>query len=92
MESIDIATLQEWKIAGEEFFLLDVREYFEHDHKNIGGLNIPLGELIAKKHLLPQDKKIVCYCAKGIRSAIAIQKLEQKGWTMLYNLAGGIGH
>lgn len=92
MKSISINTLQEWQRAGDDFMLVDVREDFEHEHHNIGGINIPLSNIIEQKHLLPINKKIVFYCAKGIRSLIAIQKLELKGWTMLYNLEGGVGH
>jgi len=32
----------------------------------------------------------VLYCEKGIRSSIAIQRLEASGFNNLYNLAGGM--
>lgn len=70
--------------------LIDVREVFEHEHFNIGGINIPLGQLSNELQSLPLDTDIVVYCAKGIRSVIAIQKLEAKGYQKLYNLSGGV--
>lgn len=90
MNSISIQELNHWKT--EDYFLLDVREAFEHEHFNIGGVNIPLGVLHQRLDAIPQNKAIVVYCAKGIRSVIAIQKLESKGYSSLYNLTGGIGY
>lgn len=90
MESIDGSALQEWMQQGKEFLLLDVREPFEHEDRNIGGLNIPLGDISAACATLPRDKDIVVYCARGIRSVIAIQKMETKGLKRLFNLSGGI--
>jgi rhodanese-related sulfurtransferase len=82
--------LQEWIVAKKDFVLIDVREIFEHEQDNIGGINIPLDELSRNTYTLPLNKDIVIYCAKGIRSVIAIQKLENKGYTLLHNLSGGI--
>lgn len=72
------------------FFLVDVREVWEHDAYNIGGILIPLGELIGRKQEIPQDLPVLLYCEKGIRSMMAIQRLETLGYTNLYNLAGGM--
>jgi rhodanese-related sulfurtransferase len=90
MESIDLQQLNEWIERNNDFILIDVREPFEHEHFNIGGQNIPLGELGNRLAEIPRDKKLVLYCAKGIRSVIAIQKLESKGFSQLYNLSGGL--
>lgn len=70
--------------------LLDVREEWEHTTYNIGGVNIPLGELMARKDEVARDETLVVYCEKGIRSAIAIQRLETLGYTNLLNLEGGM--
>lgn len=90
MFSIQLQELEEWKQSGRNFMLIDVREVFEHEHFNIGGTNIPLGQLSNELQSIPLDADIVVYCAKGIRSVIAIQKLEAKGYQKLYNLSGGI--
>lgn len=72
-------------------FLLDVREVDEHADFNIGGTLIPLGEILLKHELISADQTVIVYCKKGIRSQIAIQRLEEKfGFTNLVNLKGGI--
>jgi rhodanese-related sulfurtransferase len=40
--------------------------------------------------MLPKDKPLVVYCAKGGRSAQACAFLAAKGFKELYNLEGGI--
>lgn len=72
------------------FLLLDVREEWEHEAFNIGGTNIPLGDLMGRKNELDVNVPVVLYCEKGVRSAIAIQRLEAYGFTELYNLEGGM--
>jgi adenylyltransferase/sulfurtransferase len=71
--------------------LVDVREPYEHDAFNIGGDLIPSDEILHHHAIIPLDKPVILYCRKGIRSAIAIQRLEAKfGFTNLINLAGGV--
>jgi rhodanese-related sulfurtransferase len=73
------------------FFLLDVREQDEHDEFNIGGILIPLGEIVARINEIPTNQKVLVYCKRGIRSMIAIQKLLLKNPNLqLMNLAGGL--
>lgn len=75
----------------EHFELVDVREPEEHIQFHIGGILIPLPEIGEKYHLITRDKPVVLYCRKGIRSMIAIQRLEDKyGFTNLINLSGGM--
>ncbi len=76
--------------TNHELVLLDVRESWEREAFQIGGLHIPLGELISRQSEIPKDKTVVVYCEKGIRSTIAIQRLEQHQFSNLYNLAGGM--
>lgn len=91
MQQIELAQLQDWLAQHkEDYLLLDVREDFEHEHFNIGGINIPLGELVQQLDQLPKEKNIIVYCAKGIRSMIAIQRLADKGYTQLFNIKGGL--
>jgi len=75
----------------DEVFLLDVREPDEHANYNIGGTLIPLGDLLLRYQQIPTIQKVIVYCKKGIRSQIAIQRLEEKfGFTNLVNLRGGM--
>lgn len=91
MKQITHNELSEKIAAGEDLFLVDVRERFEHEEFNIGGILIPLGDVISKVNKIPTNKPVIIYCRKGIRSQIAIQRLEEKfGFTNLYNLQGGI--
>ena len=72
-------------------FLLDVREPHEHEAFHLGGQLIPLDDVMSNAQQIPKDQMVVVYCKKGIRSQIAIQRLEQKfGLTNLVNLTGGV--
>lgn len=90
MKSITREELKGWLEEQKDFVLVDVREEWEHQAYNIGGLLIPMGELMSQKNLIPQDKDVVIYCEKGIRSTIAIQRLESVGYKNLINLQGGM--
>ena len=75
--------------AGEEIFLLDVREPEEvTDWAFPGAINIPLGDLGGRAAELPTDQPIVVICHSGVRSASAADALEKGGWAAS-NLAGG---
>ena len=74
-----------------QLHLLDVREEHEHNEFNIGGILTPLSELFDHIVDIPKDKTVVVYCKMGIRSQIAIQRLEQRyQFSNLVNLQGGI--
>lgn len=90
MNHITPETLQQ-QLSKETVFLLDVREAEEHADFNIGGILIPLGEAVAQYQQIPTHQTVIVYCKKGIRSQIAIQRLEDKfGFTNLINLKGGL--
>lgn len=76
--------------SGEDIFLVDVREEEEHADFNIGGKLIPLTELMDHLDEIPKDREVIIYCKLGVRSQIAIQRLEQKGFNNLVNLTGGV--
>lgn len=75
-----------------QYLLLDVRELWEQPRfEALKGMNIPLPRLLVAAAEIPKDKPVVVLCAKGIRSKIAIQLLQDKlGYTNLKNLTGGI--
>lgn len=56
--------------------LIDVREEYEHEEFNIGGINIPSDEL--EEEQINKDKPTVLYCASGIRSKTLAQKLKKR--------------
>lgn len=90
MNQITPSQLSAWLAEGKDFLLVDVREGWERELFNIGGVHIPMGELMAHVNELPRDKEVVLYCEKGIRTVIAIQRLEAAGFQNLINLSGGM--
>ncbi len=94
MKQISVQKLEEWKSIDKDFLLIDVREEWEHKSFNIGGVLIPLGEIISRKNEVNQGiKTVVVYCKRGIRSQIAIQRLNSLFKEIeFYNLENGIIH
>ncbi len=91
MNSITPLDLKEKLDNKEEIVLIDVREEFEYNDFNIGGTLIPMNTVFELIEKIPKDKTVVLYCAKGIRSAMVIQRLEEKyGYNNLVNLTGGM--
>jgi rhodanese-related sulfurtransferase len=90
MKQITPDELRSWINAGKDLVLVDVREQWERELFNIGGLHVPMSELAGRLNELPRDKDTVLYCEKGVRSVIIIQRLEGAGYTNLINLAGGM--
>src|SRR5213593_4728332 len=76
--------------AGEDIFVLDVREPHEYQICNINGYLIPLGDLPKRVHELDSSREIVAHCRSGARSAKAVDFLRQAGFKKVHNLAGGI--
>lgn len=76
--------------AGEDIFLLDVREPHEHAMANLGGQLVPLGSLPHRIHELDPEQNIVVHCKMGGRSQYAAEMLARAGFKNLFNLAGGI--
>ena len=71
--------------------LIDVREPDEHHEFNIGGILIPLSQITQQLSRLDTLQPVIIYCRKGIRSQIAIQRLQSKfPFTKLVNLTGGL--
>ncbi len=91
MKEVNAQELKQMIDSKEDFQLIDVREPWEVEETSIGGLNIPLATVLTRADEISKDKKTVIHCKGGVRSATAIQALEQKlGYTNLYNLKGGI--
>jgi len=76
--------------AGDDLFVLDVREPNEYQIANLGGYLIPLGDLPKRVSELDSSREIVAHCKMGGRSAKAVDFLRQAGFKKVRNLAGGI--
>jgi rhodanese-related sulfurtransferase len=79
--------------AGEQLYLLDVREPHEHAEFNIGGTLLPLGKIqtmqVDEIEDL-KDKEVLVYCRSGNRSGQACLILEQLGFANVSNVVGGM--
>lgn len=53
-------------------------------------INIPIAELRNAMPRLPQDKKIIVYCAKGYTGYVAACLLRQEGFKNIFSLSGGL--
>ncbi len=89
-EQIDSIKVGELKEDGSAYFVLDVREDYEYEISNLGGLNIPLSEINDRQAEIPRDQKVVVHCKSGKRSKQAIELLKKAGFQNLLNLEGGI--
>jgi rhodanese-related sulfurtransferase len=93
MQPISVEELKARIDAGESLHLLDVREPFEHEDFNIGGLLLPLGRV---KNMETddiddwKDMEVICYCRSGNRSGQACMILETAGFSNVKNLSGGM--
>lgn len=83
--------LQQQLERGEDLYLVDVREGWEHSLAAIPGSNhIPLAELADRVQELVYEENIVVYCHYGERSYRGAEVLLESGFTKVYNLTGGI--
>jgi len=87
---MQVAELKRRLDAGEDIFILDVRESHEYQICNVGGYLIPLGVLPKRIHELDSSREIVVHCKSGARSAKAVDFLHQSGFKRASNLTGGI--
>ena len=92
MKDITAQELKSKMDAGEDFFLLDVRQDFEHAMYNIGGTLIPLANLPSSIDEIEEnkDREVIVYCRSGMRSGTAKQILVQQGFKNVRNLLGGV--
>jgi molybdopterin/thiamine biosynthesis adenylyltransferase/rhodanese-related sulfurtransferase len=88
---ISVQALKAKLDAAEPILLIDVREPVEHDiarmpHSKL----IPLRELSDRIDEVDRTKEIVTFCHKGVRSILAVDLLQDAGFTNVRSLAGGI--
>jgi len=78
------------KLDPKDIFIIDTRTPEEHEIGYIAGaVNIPVDDLRDRLSEIPHDKKIILYCAIGLRGYLASRILSQNGFTEIYNLSGG---
>jgi len=89
--AMTVHELKQLRDAGDDHFLLDVREPHEQSISRIeGAVLIPLGQLGERSTELPRDKRILVHCKSGGRSARAVSQLREQGFENVWNISGGI--
>jgi sulfur-carrier protein adenylyltransferase/sulfurtransferase len=79
--------------AGENIYVVDVREPNEYEIVSIPGATlIPKGEFISGEALskLPQDKRLVLHCKSGARSAECLAIVKNAGFSDAVHVGGGV--
>lgn len=91
MNEISVEELKQLMDENADFLVIDVREKEEYETGNIQGLHIPMGDIMARISEVPTDKRVIMQCRSGGRSGNVVRYLSiEKGYTNLYNLAGGL--
>ena len=77
---------------GDDAVYLDVREPHEWNLFRIpGAVHVPLGQLDQRvADAVPRDRRVVVYCARGNRSALAADAMQNMGYADVVSLAAGI--
>lgn len=93
MKDITVSQLKKKVEAGETVNLVDVREPAEKTEYDLGGILLPLNQILSFQtdtidHL--KNEELICYCRSGKRSLQAALMLETMGFTNVYNLTGGV--
>ncbi len=96
-KQISVTDLKSRLDAGEDIFILDIREGHELDIAAIGHtMHIPMGELSQRyqeiDNLYGTDKErdLVVMCRSGARSMRCVDFLRQQGYGKALNMEGGI--
>jgi len=76
--------------AGTELVLVDIREPYEHEICDIGGLLIPMRRIGSRLGDLDRNAATVVYCRIGVRSAEVVRVMLDAGFTQVWNLRGGL--
>jgi molybdopterin/thiamine biosynthesis adenylyltransferase/rhodanese-related sulfurtransferase len=87
---LTVKQLKARRDAGEDIFLLDVREPYEYQIAQIGGTLIPQNDVPNRLAEIPRDREIIVHCRSGARSQKIAELLKQSGYKDVVNVAGGI--
>lgn len=83
---ITVSQLREWEDQQVRYQLIDVRETYEFEESNIGGMNIPLYSLNDHLDEISAYQRIVFCCSMGKRSKMAIQLVKPVVKAELFSL------
>lgn len=75
---------------GEALHLVDVRTEEEHEKANVPGFRLLDLQYGRELEALPKSAKLVFMCHHGVRSMAAAERFLERGFTNVWNVAGGI--
>lgn len=94
MQRLSAAAVKENLDDAGDRVLLDVREPWEFSLARLeGALNIPMNAVpaaVEAGELRPDDRNVVVICHHGVRSLQVAHYLEQRGFSHVTNLDGGM--
>ena len=76
--------------AGQEVYIIDVREPYEAQIATLGGKLIPQNEVPQRLAEIDREREVIVQCRSGVRSQRIAEFLKQQGYPHVVNLAGGI--
>lgn len=91
-EDISLATL-EILAQQPQTIIVDVREPWEFEEFNIGGVNIPLAEIRERRQEVVPFQNIIVVCTNGTRSKVAAKdycRADELQTKSIFHLQGGI--
>lgn len=80
-------------VAQGDAVVIDVREPWEFEEFNVGGINIPLADIREHRDELLPFQQIIVVCTNGTRSRVAAKdycRAESLQNKQIYHLKGGI--
>ncbi len=90
VREISVQELKKWIDSGEAYQIVDVRELNEVQAANLGGLHIPVSDILKRRAEINPDMRTALLCRSGRRSEMAAYQLQAIGYTNLFNVRGGI--
>ena len=91
--SVSAAAFRRQRQSPDAPHLLDVRTPYEREDFSLGGLHLPLDELLLRIDEIPENWKtepVTVLCGVGLQSAVAVRLLQKRGFRQVCNVAGGL--
>ena len=79
-------------ITDKDVMIIDTRDSSEYKKRRIPrAINVEVDNVDTILRICPdKNKKILIYCTKGVRSIVMAGRLDELGYTQIYNLEEGI--
>ncbi len=92
IKEISAGDVLKMRERGEDFALIDVREDREWNLGHApGAVHVARGTLEGRiEGAVPRERKVILYCARGNRSALAADTMREMGYRDVASLTGGI--